>query len=44
MLSKYAVCGNEKPTFMKKQEEKEFLSSSAIKAPLNKIPLLDVLF
>ena len=44
MMSKYAVWGIEKPTYMKKQEEKEFLSSSAIKTPLNKIPLLNVLF
>ena len=44
LLSKCAVCGNKKSRFMKEQESKELLSSLGIKIPLNKIPLLNVLF
>ena len=38
------VCGIEKSRFMKQQEAKGLLSSLGIKTPLNKIPLLNVLF
>ena len=45
MLSpKYIVWGNKKPRFIKEQEAKELLSNLKIKAPLSKIPLLNVLF
>ena len=44
MQSKCAVCGIKKSRFVKKQEAKRLLSSLGIKTPLNKIPLLDVLF
>ena len=38
------VCGIKKSRFMKEQEAKRLLSSLEIKTPLNKIPLLNVLF
>ena len=38
------VCGIKKSRFMKEQEAKRLLSSLGIKTPLNKIPLLNVLF
>ena len=44
MQSKCAVCGIKKSRFVKEQEAKRLLSSLGIKTPLNKIPLLDVLF
>ena len=44
LLSKCAVCGNKKSRFMKEQEAKGLLSSLRIKTPLNKNPLLNVLF
>ena len=44
MQSKCAVYGGKKSRFTKEQEAKRLLSSLGIKAPLSKIPLLDVLF
>ena len=45
ILSKCAICGSKKSKFIKKQEEKGLLSSSGLKTPLSKIPLLgDFLF
>ena len=44
MQSKCAVCGIKKSRFVKEQEAKTLLGSLGIKTPLNKIPLLDVLF
>ena len=42
--SKCAVRGTKKSRFVKEQEAKGLLSSLGIKAPLNEIPLLKVLF
>ena len=44
MQSKYADCGVKKSRFVKQQEAKNLLSNLGIKAPLSKIPLLNVLF
>ena len=45
ILSKFAICGNKKSKFIKKQEAKGILSNVGIKTPLSKIPLLgDVFF
>ena len=44
MQSKCPVCGIKKSRFVKKQEAKVLLSNLGIKAPLSKIPLLNVLF
>ena len=44
MQSKYADCGVKKSRFVKEQEAKDLLSNLGIKAPLSKIPLLNVLF
>ena len=45
ILSKCAICGSKKSKFIKEQEAKGLLSSSCIRTPLSKIPLLgDVLF
>ena len=44
MQSKCSVCGIKKSRFVKKQEAKSLLNTLGIKTPLNKIPLLDVLF
>ena len=44
MHPKCAVCGIKKSKFLKRQEANKFLSSSAIKTPLNKVPLLNVSF
>ena len=43
MQSKCADSGIEKSRFVKQQEAKGLLSNLGIKAPLSKIPLLDVL-
>ena len=40
LLSKYAVCNNEKSKFVSKQEARRLLSQLGIITPLNKIPLL----
>ena len=42
--SKCSVCGIKKSRFVKEQKEKALLSNLGIKTPLNKIPLLNVLF
>ena len=44
MQSKCSVCGTEKSIFVKEQDAKGLLSNLAIKTPLRKIPLLNVLF
>ena len=45
ILSKCAICGRKKSTFINKQEESGLLSKLGIKTPLRKIPILgDVLF
>ena len=41
ILSKYAICGSKKSTLVKKQEACGILSNFGLKAPLNKILLLD---
>ena len=44
MQSKGSVCKNKKSRFVKEQDAKGLLSNLGIKTPLNKIPLLNVLF
>ena len=44
MQSKCSVCGTKKSRFVKEQDAKDLLSNLGIKAPLSKIPLLNVLF
>ena len=44
LQSKCPVCGIKKSRFVKEQEAKGLLSNLGIKTPLNKIPLLNVLF
>ena len=44
ILSKCAICGSKKSKFVKNQEAKGILSSSGLKTPLSKIPLLDDVF
>ena len=44
MQLKCADCRTKKSRFVKEQGAKGFLSNLGIKTPLNKIPLLDVLF
>ena len=45
ILSKCAICGSKKSKFIKEQQAKGLLRNLAIRAPLNKIPLLgDILF
>ena len=44
MLSKCSVCNNKKSKFIKEQEARGLLSNLGIRAPLSKIPLLNVLF
>ena len=44
MQSKCSVFKNKKSRFVKEQDAKGLLSQLGIKAPLNKIPLLNVLF
>ena len=44
MQSKCFVCGIKKSRFIKEQKGKGLLSNFGIKAPLSKIPLLNVLF
>ena len=43
MQSKCSFCGIKKSRFVKEQEAKALLSNLGIKAPLSKIPLLNVL-
>ena len=44
MQSKYGNCKNKKSKFVKEQEAKGLLRNLAIKTPLSKIPLLNILF
>ena len=44
MQSKCSVCGIKKSRFVKEQKAKGLLSNLGIKAPLSKIPLLNILF
>ena len=44
MQSKCSDCGNKKSRFVKEQEAKGLLSNLGIETPLNKIPLLNLLF
>ena len=44
MQSKCFVCGIKKSRFVKEQEAKGLLSNLEIRAPLSKIPLLNVFF
>ena len=44
MRSKCAACGIKKSRFGKEQEIKGLLSNLGIKTPLNKVPLLNILF
>ena len=44
MQSKCSDCENKKSRFMKEQEAKGLLSNSGIKKPLNKIPILGILY
>ena len=44
MQSKRFVYGNKKSRFVKEQESKGLLSNLGIRAPLGKIPLLNVVF
>ena len=45
ILSKCAICGSKKSTFIKQQEAKGLLSKLAIKTLLSKVPILgDILF
>ena len=44
MQSKCSVCGIKKSRFIKEQEAKGLLTNLGIKAPLSKVPLLNVLF
>ena len=43
MQSKCSVCGTKKSRFIKEQDAKGLLRNLGIKAPLSKIPLLNVL-
>ena len=43
MQSKCSVCGIKKSRFVKEQEAKGLSSNLGIKAPLTKIPLLNIL-
>ena len=44
ILSKCAICGNEKFRFTKNQEAKDLLSNLGIRTPLSKVPLLGDIF
>ena len=39
-----AICNSKKSRFIKEQQAKGLLSNLGIKTPLNKIPLLNILF
>ena len=39
-----AICNNKKSRFIKEQQAKGLLSNLGIKTPLNKVPLLNILF
>ena len=42
--SNCAICGSKKSRFIKEQRTKGLLSNLGIKTPLNKVPLLNILF
>ena len=42
--SNCAICGSKKCRFIKEQQTKGLLSNLGIKTPLNKVPLLNILF
>ena len=45
ILSKCAICGSKKSTFIKNQEAKGLLSNLRVRTPLSKVPMLgDILF
>ena len=45
ILSKCAICGSKKSTFLKNQEAKGVLSNLSVRTPLSKVPILgDILF
>ena len=44
MQSKCSDCGNKNSRFIREQEAKGILSNLGIKTPLDKIPLLNLLF
>ena len=45
VLSKCAICGSKKSTFLKNQEAKGVLSNLSVRTPLSKVPILiDILF
>ena len=44
MQTKCSDCGNKKSRFVKKEEAEGLLSNLGIKMPLDKIPLLNLLF
>ena len=42
--SNCAICNSKKSRFTKEQQAKGLLSNLGIKTPLNKVPLLNILF
>ena len=44
MQSNCAICSSKKSRFIKEQRAKGLLSNLGIKTPLNKVPLLNILF
>ena len=42
--SNCAICGSKKSRFIKEQQANGLLSNLVIKTPLNKVPLLNILF
>ena len=42
--SNWAICGSKKSRFIKEQQAIGLLSNLGIKTPLNKVPLLNILF
>ena len=45
MIQPYcAICNSKKSIFIKEQQAKGLLSNLGIKTPLNKVPLLNILF
>ena len=42
--SNCTICGNKKSRFIKEQQAKGLLSNLGIRTPLNKVPLLNILF
>ena len=41
ILSKCAICGSKKSTFIKNEEAKVLLSNLGVRTPLSKVPILD---